>query len=546
MIALRPYQAEAVDAIRQEWARGCATLAALATGAGKTEIFLAALDAERKAGRMGRALIIAHRAELIAQPMSRIHKHWPDLQDLGPGVVMAQYDDWRSPLIVATIQTLAGEAKDADGNVIGHPRLDRVLSAGPITHVVIDEAHHATAATYQAVIKRVADANPDVCILGVTATPQRSDETALGTVFNSVAYRYPITAAIKGGALVPLIPLGVTVPVSIKNVTKTAGDWGAKPLATALDYANVREIIVETWKRECAAPLMPTITFSPTRQAACNLADSFNAAGIPAGFADSTTPAAERQAVLDRFRRGDLHVLCNCALWTEGVDLPMASCIMVCRPTQSDSLYIQMAGRGLRLWPGKDKALVIDFVPADARDMRMAGDLLDGDYRDQIKRAVAAAQKAGVVVAELDLDGGPEGDAAEAVLKILPYLAAQRLAWTLDGNIASASAGKDLALGIRLPNGDGQFRAYAVSGWDRYDLLGEATSYEDIVALAEDHADTHGTRQLGPKRHTWRRTEASPSQQRLLSKWRRWTPGMTRGQASQAITHKMVQEALAR
>ena len=85
-----------------------------------------------------------------------------------------------------------------------------------------------------------------------------------------------------------------------------------------------------------------------------------------------------------------------------------------------------------------------------------------------------------------------------------------------------------------------------MSGWDRYDLLGEATSYEDIVALAEDHADTHGTRQLGAKRHTWRRTEASPSQQRLLSKWRRWTPGMTRGQASQAITHKMVQEALAR
>jgi len=535
LITLRPYQQEAVTAIRKEWAAGRSTLAALATGAGKTEIFLAALDAEREHGLFSRAIIIAHREELIAQPLQRIHQHWPELSALGPGVVKAEKDHYMSRLIIATVQTLVSTG-----------RLTRILDAGAISHVIIDEAHHAPASTYQGVLLRLIAHNPNIKILGVTATPKREDGLALGSTFDSVAYRFPITKAIKAGALVPLLPLGVQVPVSIKNVGATAGDWAAKPLANVLDAANVRDIIVQTWQRECSQPLMPTITFAATRQAAKNLQASFEAAGIPAGFADSTTKPDERRQVLDDFRAGKLHVLCNCAIWTEGVDLPMASCIMVCRPTKSDSLYLQMVGRGLRLWPNKDKALIIDFVPLDSRDMKMAGDLLEGEFREQVEKAVAVARKAGVVMAEFDLLDGPEGDISQLMLKLLPYLGRQKLSWTLDGKLASAGAGRDCSLGIMLPNGDGAFHAYVVGDWRKYQHLGSAATYEDIVAIAEDYAEENGDSRVNAKGRRWRDNGASMAQEKLLRRWGSWTDGMKRGAASQAITHKMVQEALAR
>jgi superfamily II DNA or RNA helicase len=239
MITLRPYQVTAVETIRSEWTHVKATLAALATGTGKTEIGTATIAAEweaaQDAGQYMRVLWLVHRIELADQPVERWARNWSHALP-SRGIVMADRDDKDRGLVVATVQTLSAS---------GYKRLDEVLRYGRFTHLVIDETHRAVARTYKGVLERLRRAEPNLRILGLTATPKRTDGDGLKQVFDSVAVRYSIKDAIKLGALCPFVAMGVQLPISIADVPVKGkdGEWDGEILGSVLDVDNARQII---------------------------------------------------------------------------------------------------------------------------------------------------------------------------------------------------------------------------------------------------------------------------------------------------------------
>ena len=187
-------------------------------GTGKTEVFLAVLEAELAAGALGRALILAHRTEIVDQPAERIRKHFPALAALGVGIVQADRNECHAPIVCGMVQTLTTPA-----------RRDALLAAGPITHLVIDEAHHGSADTYVWLTEFLEQAYPELRVLGVTATPRGGAGKRLGLehIFPETAYTLSLPEAIKLGVLSPFRALGASLPVSFRDVGIVNGDYEA-------------------------------------------------------------------------------------------------------------------------------------------------------------------------------------------------------------------------------------------------------------------------------------------------------------------------------
>lgn len=560
MIKLRPYQREARDAVLEEWKKGKSTLLAMSTGTGKTETFLSVLAAEHEAGRLDRALVIAHRRELILQPYERIRKHWKK-QLPTPGVVMGEVNHQPdADLVIATVQTLSNEK-----------RLARVLEAGAFSHVIHDECHHAVAKSHLELIEALKAARPDLRLLGVTATPKRTDQDGLSRVFDSVAYRVSIRDAItRHQALVPFTAIGVQLPVSFKFVREIGDGFDAEEAGSVLSAQNALEIIIETWQKHASS--RPTIAFTASVAQAGALCRAFKAAGISAEWAYADTPLMKRRGILRRYQSGETRVLVNCQLWTEGVDLPATSCVLMARPTKSDLVYVQCVGRGLRLAPGKADCLILDFVPLDVRDMRMAGDLL-GKPREQ-RKAEDKAKKNGVILEcfAMNSDGdGIDADPDKVQLKVLDYFGASRLAWTFDGGVASVSIDKMQSLAVVLPDQAriekandlrarglwkeaydqlfeqvSSYQLFVVNG-QRVDSLGRESDWEGASYLAQDYADQYGEGILADRNKKWRSQPASAGQLSFMSKLGiPIHPDISKGSAAQAITHQLVLNTLKR
>lgn len=558
MIKLRPYQVEARDATLAEWQKGnLDTLLAMSTGTGKTETFLSVLEADMNGGR---ALVIAHRQELIYQPRDRILDHWPKLGR--PGIVMADQDECAAKLVIATIQTLASNG-----------RLDRIMAQGQITHLITDEAHHSVASTYKELYKRLREHNPNLKHLGVTATPRRTDGDPLREIYQSVAYRMGIKQSIKVGALVPFVAMGFQLPVSIADVREVGDGWDDGELGDVLKARNAEEIVIQKWEEH--AKDRPTICFTASVAQAHSLAERFKEAGHNFEAADGTTPAQDRKAILDRFKSGETVGICNCALWTEGFDAPKASCLVQVRPTRSDLVYVQMAGRVLRRHPSKTQALILDFVPEDARELRLAGDLL-GKPKEQ-REIEQKAQDQGLVLPCFGINSegeGIDGDPDQVVVTVLDYLSRSRLSWTFDGELASATAGEKKTLAARMPfevEAERLAKANEIKAtgkwdpkWDReyervkrlgryalhviegvqVETLGYYETWDDLADAAEDFCDEQGLDILSKKRAVWRTKPATDKQAALLKRLGIWQDNIRRGEAAQRITHHFARKAI--
>lgn len=189
-IKLRSYQRTAIDAIKQDWQAGYSdVLLTAATGAGKTAMFLQLLDEVLQEGQ--RAMVLAHRKELIDQPYARLGEFWPHRQQR-TGIVMAETNETWAQIIIATVQTLQSQK-----------RLAQILSNGPIDYLVVDEAHHCTSASYVNIIAALKDVNPNLKHLGATATPIRADGAGLRAVYQKESAHYGIKELVKLGYLAP-------------------------------------------------------------------------------------------------------------------------------------------------------------------------------------------------------------------------------------------------------------------------------------------------------------------------------------------------------
>lgn len=578
---LRDYQQTAIDAVRADWRRGVRdTLLVAATGAGKTQMFLRLLMDELDATG-GRALVLAHRKELIDQPLERIRHmdaawlmHGP-LSAPRVGVVQAERADYDRQMTIATVQSLAvrrQNGEDADGNpTYRYPRLEKLLTHGPITHLVIDECHHGVADTYLRIIEALRAACPSLLHLGVTATPVRADGDGLAKIYGVASAKITIADLVRAGWLVKPRWLAISTGISIEGVHTRSGDYVASELAARFDTPQGRQIITQAYQQYATG--RRAIAFTAGVAGAHALAEDFNALGISAAAVDGTTPKEERARMLADFRAGRVQVLCNCQVLTEGFDAPGTSCILMCRPTKSDGLYIQCMGRGLRPANGTATAtedcLILDFMPADTRNIVMAGDVLGVPKAesDAVRKLLEEQEEEeGLAQIGFTFDGHDfdyHGSPMEIVARQLDYLQGSRLAWFPPAGVRKA--GEILTVGLGAGS-DGIERILAIRDGALYGvarkqaLKGEyAESWQarliecgDPYERAEEIADRWAAQSLSQKDNWWRNAPLTDGQARYLKSLARGrlSPAeiarLSKGQAAQWISHCQAAQALAK
>jgi superfamily II DNA or RNA helicase len=341
-LELRPYQVEAIVAIEEAERRGVRRpLLGLPTGTGKTVIFAALI---RRRG--GRALVLAHRDELLSQATDKIRQIDPVAR---MGLVKAEANEIEAPVVVASMQTLARQSRLA--------QLPRQFET-----VVVDEAHHATADTYRRVLEWTADSP---LVLGVTATPERADNASLGEVWDEVVYSRSLLEMIRAGYLVDLRGLRVRLDVDFSRLRVSHGDFVDAEAAAVLTAADAPAHACAAYLEHAAG--RKALVFTPTVELAHLMAEAFRDGGVAAEAVDGSLPLEERRAILARLRSGKTRVVANCAVLTEGFDEPSVECVIIARPTRSRILYVQMIGRGTRTFPNKRDCMIIDLVGATER-----------------------------------------------------------------------------------------------------------------------------------------------------------------------------------
>lgn len=338
---LRDYQLESTDAVFKHWADGGHRAAViLPTGSGKTVIFSEmARQLERTQKRV---LVLAHREELIHQTVAKLKA----MGCQSVGVVKAERDETWARIVVATVQTLYSDR--------------RLARLGGVDVVIADELHHFAANRNRTLLSKLGVFDGRTLAVGLTATFVRSDTARLGNDWD-VVYERDVQWGIEHGYLSDVEAHSIRVPdLDLSTVRSTAGDFADKGLGDAMTASSARDVIPQAWRKY--ADGRPTILFAPTIASCGNLADGLRDAGIKTEVVFGTTPTAERAAVYDRIRNGATQVLASVGVLTEGFDIPAISCAILARPTKSRGLWQQMAGRALRLFPGKDRAVLLDIT----------------------------------------------------------------------------------------------------------------------------------------------------------------------------------------
>lgn len=341
-ISLRPYQQEFIDAVRNEFAHGHKRVVGVAPcGAGKT--IMTGWMIRESVNRGKRSIFFVHRKELIEQtaktflaldiPFGIINANAPMTPDL--------------PVQIASVQTLAH-------------RIDKIPAPD---FLICDECHHILANTY----KKVLDAFPNAYLLGVTATPLRMGGVTLSDVFQSMVQSLSVNQLIALGNLTKFKYIVPDTDIDLSNVKIVCGDFDNDDLEKVMSNTVIIGNIVDHY-----------IHFAHNKSAICycvnvnhsmTVAKAFNEAGIPTAHCDGNTPAGERAQIVNAFRNGKINVLCNAELFGEGFDVPHCQAVILARPTQSLTLYIQQAMRPLRPDPNDPNkvAVIIDHVQNYAR-----------------------------------------------------------------------------------------------------------------------------------------------------------------------------------
>lgn len=368
---LRPYQRDTVTRVHAELARIHRVLVVLATGAGKTVVATALIGDYVRQG--GRVIFLAHRRELISQAAAKLFRAGIDC-----GVVQAGVPARPGVLVqVCSISTLHARA------VRG-----RAMDLPPADLIVVDEAHHIRARTYQQILAQY----PDADVVGLTATPCRGDGRGLGASFGVIVEAATVAQLTQAGYLVPARFYAPSRPDMV-GVETRGGDYVEAQMAEKVDRPELVGDIVEHHLR--LAQGRPTVLFAAGVRHSMHLRDQFRLSGLMAEHIDGSTPTEERDATLKAFAEGRVDIITNAAVLTEGWDAPAASCVVLARPTKSLGLFRQMVGRVLRPAPGKTDALVLDHagacfehgLPDDEIEWTLAEDRRASNKRQASRRA---------------------------------------------------------------------------------------------------------------------------------------------------------------
>lgn len=340
-IKLRDYQEECIETLYNK-GRG-RFLVQMATGLGKTVTF-----ANLK--RHGRMLILSHREELVRQPLKYF--------ECSTGVEMAADKSHGEEVVSASVQSIIH-------------RLDR-FKPDDFDTIIVDEAHHSAAKSYRKVIGHFKPYQ----LIGFTATPNRADKARLNDVFDEIVFKRDLKWGIKNKYLCDIDCRRVDIGFDLTGVHTRGGDYAPGELDDAMQ--GTEDAIAEAYSKLAKGA---TLIFASSVQHAESIAKKIDGAQVITGMTKN------RSEIIEAFTRREIPCLVNCMVFTEGTDIPLVETVMIARPTQSDSLYAQMVGRGLRLHPDKDKLTLIDCVGITGRrSLCTAPTLLGIDLEDIPKR----------------------------------------------------------------------------------------------------------------------------------------------------------------
>lgn len=520
------------------------TLGIAPTAAGKT-IMLSAVVGDLLKGNDAKACVLAHRDELTDQNRTKFSRVNPDIST---SVIDASEKSWDGQTTFGMVPTLSREA-----NLDGMPALDLL---------VIDEAHHAVAESYQRIIDKAIQKNPMVQIFGVTATPNRGDRQGLRKVFSNVSDQIRIGELIASGHLVKprTFVIDVGVKEALQKVRKTAADFDMNEVDAIMNRSPVTDAVIAHWKEKAGD--RQTVVFCSTVDHARNVANAFSESGIQASVILGDMTEAERKATLAAYNRGEIQVIVNVAVLTEGWDHQPTSCVVMLRPSSFKSTMIQMVGRGLRTvnpdeYPGviKTDCIILDFGTSSLIHGSLEQDVnLDGRQAKEEHTQTCFNCKA-VLPGDLDIcpmcgenlipfddgerdqdnTGSQRPDLKNFIMSEIDLLARSSFEWVDingDGSVMMAS-GLIAWAGVFY---DGT-RFYAVGGAKskHAKLLGVG---ENMVCLAaaDDWLNTNETDETAHKTKSWLREPPSEKQFSYLPPECRMNYSLTRYQASAMLS----------
>lgn len=493
-----------------------------------------------------RTLFVVHREELIQQAASTFRSAWPTVS---VGIERGPQRSSGEQVVVASIQSVSRE-----------PRLSALAAQG-WGLVVIDEAHHAVASTYRRLLRRIGTADPgwSGLLLGITATSRRGDGVGLWSVFDEVSYSKTILEMVEAGYLVSMRGYLVRSGTSLAGVRVRMGDFDERQLAAAVNTPDRNRLVVGAYGS--LARGRKAAVFCVDVAHAVALADAFREAGFRAAPVYGAMAPEQRAAVLQAFRAGDLDVVTNVGILTEGYDDPGIDCVVMARPTCSGLLYTQIVGRGVRPAPGKRDCVVIDILDlsrAHARHLVTLPTLfglppgfdLKGKPADEVVKEYRTAAKvfsdAGVPEEVSSQVLTPEDIRALVVeVDLLKYAlvppavsAASDLVWQrMPDDSYVTSAGDDWEVVVRQ-NVMGRWEVLSASRSCGTTKHGECLTLTDAVRLGTRVVkDTYPEAvPLLYKAARWRQDPATDRQLALLRKLGVTPPpGLTKGQAQLLI-----------
>lgn len=515
VLPLRDYQRNGIAKLHAAWDRGVRRPAlVLPTGGGKTVMFghITAEFLDQRPRR--RALVLAHRDELVTQAAQKIKSIAPHLP---VGIVKAERNDTWARVVVASVQSLRSGR--------------RLAALRDVGLIVVDECHHATAKTYKAILGHYGafDDASDVRVVGVTATLARSDRQALGEVWQEAIVVASVIDLVKAGHLLDPKGKRIEVPdLRLGEVRKSRGDYQDGDLGRAMVGSLAPEIVAKAYLEH--APDDHGVAFWPTVEAAQVGAEAMNDHGIRTEVIHGKTPLDQRRDILRRADEGKVQALSNCMVLTEGFDWPRARVAVIARPTQSAPLYQQMVGRVLRPFSGQDQALILDVVGASL--MHNLASLIDLSDKDvKIRDGESLSEALEREEAELDDrdDTEPElyrGDTVAADFDPLGR-AAKRVWATTRGGTAFLAVSDRYVFLVPATGPDAAPGTWDVA-WAASDrpiggrhgaFLHRGVELGYAARWAELHVDELDADSFTAKKSTWRKRQPSGTQVRLAARY---------------------------
>lgn len=334
-IELRDYQQEATENLQKMREDG-KTIALLyhATGVGKT--ITAATDAKAVGGR---TLFLVNALKLASQAKETFAKVWSEAT---LGEYTGSQKDMTQTVIFATVQSIS---KDLEK-----------FSPTDFDYLIVDECHHAAANTYQKIFTYF---HPKF-ILGLTATPERSDGEDMLELFQNVAHKMDLKTAVERGVLVPIRCIRVKTNIDLTDVRINGIKYNSQDLESKLFIPERNQLIVDTYLKYVNGK--KTVIFCASVDHAAEIAKLLRDSGVKAEAVSGRDRVEVREKILKDYETGSTNVLCACDLLNEGWDSPHTTVLFMARPTMSKTIYLQQLGRGTRRCPGKEDLLVVDFV----------------------------------------------------------------------------------------------------------------------------------------------------------------------------------------